>query len=48
MRIFLPIVVFLTFLCNWQTALAKPVSITAQSWLVADANGTMIKGENTD
>lgn len=31
-----------------QAAVTKPVSITAKSWLVADGQGQVIQGENTD
>jgi len=40
----------LTFLCNGQASAtsSKPVSITAKSWLVADGNGKILDGENTN
>ena len=41
------LLVFLTFLYNGQASAAKPVSITAPSWLVADSSGKIIQGENT-
>lgn len=42
------VLAFLAVLCNWQTAVAKPLPITAKSWLVADEQGRLIQGENTD
>ena len=50
MRRILHLLVFLAVLCNWQTANAntKPVPITATSWLVANAYGDVIQGENID
>ena len=49
MRGILSILVLLTFLYNGQAiaSTAKPVSITAKSWLVADGKGKIIDGENT-
>jgi D-alanyl-D-alanine endopeptidase (penicillin-binding protein 7) len=47
MRRILSILVFLTLLYNGQAAASKPVSITAASWLVADGNGKILDGENT-
>jgi D-alanyl-D-alanine endopeptidase (penicillin-binding protein 7) len=49
MRRILSILVFFTFLYNGQSSAAdtKPVSITANSWLVADSTGKIIQGENT-
>ena len=46
----LSVLVFLTFLYNGQAnaSTAKPVPITAQSWLVANAEGKIIQGENTE
>lgn len=48
MRIFVYSVVLLSLLCNWTASYAdtKPVSITAQSWLVADESGRIIQSEN--
>jgi D-alanyl-D-alanine carboxypeptidase len=40
--------VLLAFLYHSTTALAKPMPITAKSWLVADEQGHVIQGENTD
>ncbi len=37
----------LAVLCCWQQANSKPLPITAQSWLVADQNGKVLQGENT-
>ncbi len=34
-------------LCCWKQANSKPLPITAQSWLVADQNGKVLQGENT-
>lgn len=50
MRRILSILVFLTVLCNWQTANAdtKPVRITATSWLVSDSSGSILQQENID
>jgi D-alanyl-D-alanine carboxypeptidase len=49
MRRILPLLVFLALLYNGQAnaTSAKPVPITAQSWLVADGDGKIIQGENT-
>jgi len=47
MRRIVFVLAFLAVLCNWQAAVAKPMSITAKSWLVADENGRIIQGENT-
>jgi D-alanyl-D-alanine endopeptidase (penicillin-binding protein 7) len=46
----LPILVFFTFLYNGQAnaADAKPVPITATSWLVADGDGHIIESVNAD
>ena len=40
------IFLFLTLLCYWQTAAAKPVQITATSWLVANEHGKVLEGQN--
>lgn len=48
MRRIVSVLALLAILCNWQAAIAKPLSITAKSWLVADENGHVIQGENTD
>ncbi len=37
----------LAVLCSWQPANSKPLPITAQSWLIADQNGKVLQGENT-
>ena len=49
MRRILSLLVFLTLLYNGQASavIAKPVPITATSWLVADGTGKIIQGENT-
>jgi D-alanyl-D-alanine endopeptidase (penicillin-binding protein 7) len=49
MRRILSLLVFLTLLFNGQAiaTTAKPMSITATSWLVADGEGKIIQGENT-
>jgi D-alanyl-D-alanine endopeptidase (penicillin-binding protein 7) len=49
MRRILSLLVFLTLLYNGQAsaAMAKPVPITATSWLVTDGTGKIIQGENT-
>ena len=46
----LSLLVFLTFLYNGQATASnsKPLSITAQSWLVADESGKIIQSENID
>jgi D-alanyl-D-alanine carboxypeptidase len=46
----LSLLVFLTFLYNGQAiaSTAKPVPITAQSWLVADESGRVIQSENIE
>ena len=46
-RIF-SILALLTVLCCGQSALAKPVPITAKSWLVANGEGQIIQGENVN
>jgi D-alanyl-D-alanine endopeptidase (penicillin-binding protein 7) len=50
MRRILSILVFLTLLYNGQASATfiKPVSITAQSWLVADESGKIIQSQNVD
>jgi D-alanyl-D-alanine endopeptidase (penicillin-binding protein 7) len=50
MRRILSILVFFTFLYNGQaiSATTKPLSITAQSWLVADESGRVIQSQNID
>lgn len=49
MRRKLSVLAFCALLLNWQTSYAdsKSVPITATSWLVADANGKVIQGSNT-
>ena len=48
MRRILSILVLFTFLYNGQAnaSTAKPMSITAQSWLVADESGNIIQSQN--
>ena len=50
MRRILSILVFLTILYNGQASAtaSKPLSITAQSWLVADESGRVIQGQNIE
>jgi D-alanyl-D-alanine endopeptidase (penicillin-binding protein 7) len=48
MRRIFSILALLAVFCYSQAAIAKPVSITAKSWLVADENGKIIQGENTE
>ena len=50
MRRILSLLVFLTFLYNGQAiaSTTKPLSITAQSWLVADESGRIIQSENIE
>jgi D-alanyl-D-alanine endopeptidase (penicillin-binding protein 7) len=50
MRRIFSILVFFTFLYNGQTNASntKPLSITAQSWLVADESGRVIQSQNID
>jgi D-alanyl-D-alanine carboxypeptidase len=50
MRRILSILVFFTFLYNGQASAstAKPLSITASSWLVADESGRIIQSENIE
>jgi D-alanyl-D-alanine carboxypeptidase len=50
MRRILSLLVFLTFLYNGQAiaSITKPLSITAQSWLVADEAGNIIQSENVE
>jgi D-alanyl-D-alanine endopeptidase (penicillin-binding protein 7) len=50
MRRILSLLVFFTFLYNGQAVAAttKPMSITAQSWLVADESGRVIQSENIE
>ena len=50
MRRILSVLVFLTILSYWQTAIAdsKPVRITATSWLVSDSTGNILQHENID
>jgi D-alanyl-D-alanine endopeptidase (penicillin-binding protein 7) len=48
MRRIISILAFLAVFCHSQATIAKPVSITAKSWLVADENGKLIQGENTE
>jgi D-alanyl-D-alanine endopeptidase (penicillin-binding protein 7) len=50
MRGILSLLVFLTFLYNGQAiaSTTKPLSITAQSWLVADEAGNIIQSENVE
>jgi serine-type D-Ala-D-Ala endopeptidase (penicillin-binding protein 7) len=47
MRRILSSLVLLAFLYHSQAAIAKPMSITAKSWLVADGQGKVIQGDNT-
>lgn len=42
------ILAFLTLLCCWWPATAKSLPITAQSWLIADKDGNLIEGTNTN
>jgi D-alanyl-D-alanine endopeptidase (penicillin-binding protein 7) len=50
MRRMVSILAFLSLCLSWETAYAdsKPVPITATSWLVANEDGNIIQGENTD
>lgn len=48
MRRILSALVLFAILYNCQTAVAKTVSITAKSWVVADDAGKIIQGENTE
>jgi D-alanyl-D-alanine endopeptidase (penicillin-binding protein 7) len=50
MRRIFSLLVFLTLIYNSQANATdiKPVSITAESWLVTDGSGKVIQGENTD
>ena len=48
MRRIISILAFSALFCYSQATIAKPVSITAKSWLVADESGKLIQGENTE
>jgi D-alanyl-D-alanine endopeptidase (penicillin-binding protein 7) len=40
--------VLLAIFYSWQPAVAKPMSITATSWLVADESGRVLQGKNIE
>lgn len=48
MRRIISLLVFLSLFYCWGQTHAKSVPITAKSWLVADENGRIIQGENTN
>lgn len=48
MRRIISLLAFFTIFCYGSTAVAKPLSITATTWLVADESGRIIESENIE